>query len=216
MSSDRGGRNKWFKPEGVYGETERASHRPQMRKPTALERRRLSSQPEFTFFAPFIPMLVCPDAPDVLAEYCLASGKPITFVHWRLDQQLFPRMYDAGIDTANLFGVEGEDGKELINFAQGVIIQSEGESLAYRLLVQKVPLLEPGVSMAAPAEKLLTDVFDVHVFCVQTPNEAWYSVPAEPPTHLQLVRNLKQGDEGLWTVMNRFWKRESDRGSILD
>lgn len=200
-------KDRWFLQPGVYGESERATFRPSMRPATYLEQRRLSQQPEFVYFLPFLPLAICPDLPDVLGEYCQACEKSIQFVHWRLDQQLIPSLWKREIDTANIFGIEREVGLEVLNFARGVILQDEKTKSVFRLLVQSVNIIEPGVSAARPAEKILADRLTLYSFCVQSGDAMWRLQLAKPPTHCLVVKDVKGGDPALWSVMRRFWTR---------
>jgi hypothetical protein len=205
----------WFVPEGVYGEGERADFHPSIRKPTVLEQRRLSQQPEFVYFVPYLPLAACADAPDVAAEYCLAKQTDVRFVCWEVDSPLFPKLSAVGIDTRYIFGVEKKVGDDLLDFASGIILQDEGQKLVFRLVVQKLKILEPGVSLARPQEKILADLFEVNIFCVQTADALLHAEVAEPPTRFKIKYNKKGGDPGLCQVAKNFWTRESGT-RILD
>lgn len=197
----------WFKQPGVYGTTERVKDAPRVRRATAMENRRLSKQPEFTFFLPYLPLAICPSIPDVAAEFCDAYGRSIELVFWKLDYPLMPSLAKREIDTAGIFGVAGEDGKLLMNFAQGIVLQDEGARLIYRLIVDRYRLLEPGVSLARPMEKLLAEHLDIHVIGVQSPTSLWTAVPHGPSKQLSIHRNDNGGDPALWKLMKRFWRR---------
>jgi hypothetical protein len=196
-----------FKTHGAYGEEDRATFRPRLRSATLLEQRRLSSQPEFTYFVPFLPLAICPAIPDVASEYCLAYGKDVDLVHWKVDRQLIPSLIKVEIDTSNVFGIAGLDGPQFIKFANGIILQDEGTQSIYRLWTKPVRLIEPSVSLSRPAEKILADQFTLHVFCVQSAKSAWHVAPKTPPVDLAVVRSDKQGDAGLTAVANKFWRR---------
>lgn len=197
---------EFAKNYGAYGESERATFRPKLRKATMLECRRLSSQPEYTYYVPFLPLAVCPAVPDVAAEYCLAYGKDLELVHWKIDRPLIPSLGKVSIDTSNVFGIAGSDGPKFINFANGILLQDEGQQLIYRMWTQAVDLIEPSVTLSRPAERILADQFRLHVFCLQSEKAAWYVRPAVPPVELEVVRS-NQGDIGLAEVGRRFWRR---------
>lgn len=207
MSRVLGGENisPWFKQPGVYGESERARMRPRLRVATVLEHRRLSEQ-GFTYFIPFLPLAVCPDMPDVLSEYCQAYGRDVEVVHWKIDRPLVPSLIRRGIDTAMVFGVRAPDGPELINFANGIILQDEATRLIFRLYTTLHRLIEPGVSMARPSEKILADRFNVYALNVESPESVWYLKESPVPVDF-LVAKAERKEKELWQLGSRFWKR---------
>ena len=190
---------------GVYGETERSTYRPRLRPATALEQRRLSRQ-SFMYFMPFLPLAVCPEMPDVLQEFCSAHGRDLDVVHWKIDRQLVPRLAARQIDTGVLFGIRSDVGGEVINFANGVILQDQGKRLAYRLVTASHQLIEPGVSLARPAEKILADRLTVQVLNVQSVDSGWELVLNDPPVDFRVVKLIRR-DVYLCQIVKAFWSR---------
>ena len=191
--------------EGVYGETERATYQARMRPATLLEQRRLSAQ-QFVYFLPFLPLAVCPDMPDVVREFCADQQRDVELVHWKLDVQLVPKLINRGIDTSVIFGMRPEDGLAMLNFANGIILPDEANQEAYRIMTESCKLIEPGVSLARPAEKILADQVTIHVLNVQSSQAGWRLVANEPPVDFRVVK-LIQRDVYLCQIVRAFWTR---------
>lgn len=206
-------RGDWSIREGLYGEAERASFKPKARVASVLETRRLSDLP-YQFFLPYLPLAVCPAMPDALAEFCQAQQCSVDLVHWQLDQLLVPSLIKRQIQTNTIFGIEDERAHAFFNFANGIILQDEARQEVYRLIVDKHRMLEPGVSLAQPAEKILANQLDIHVLGVQSPSCMWTLVPAKPATHFLVQKHTKGGDKRLWQIAKRFWRR-GNRTQIL-
>lgn len=207
---------KDLKSEGVYGQDERAQFKPRMRKATSLERADLSRLEGYMFFVPFIPLAVCPECPDVVAEYCQAANVSLDVVHWTLDKQLMPSMLKLGIDTGHLFAVVGEHGPRLINFTNGIILQDEGKKLIWRLFVDEQQLIPPYVSLSQPAEKLIKKMIKVNIFACQSYERLYTARTSDNKTYFHVLRSDKHGDPALWQMAKRFWKRGSGKASILE
>ena len=187
--------------------------KPRLRVATTVERRRLSQQ-NFTYFVPFLPLAVCPQMPDVVAEYCQSAQRDIDIVHWSLDRQLVPSLLKRDIGTAVVFGIAGQDGPDFINFANGIVLQDEGTRSIFRIYTEQHKLIEPTVSLARPLEKILADSFTIHSMNVQSPEYDWYLVPSSPPVDFMVAKKACR-EQVLWKVSQRFWKRGC-RTQILD
>lgn len=186
---------------GIYDEVDRAKFGIKLIPATSVQHRRLSAQPEFSYYLPFLPLAICPDAPDVMAEYVEALQIWIDVTHWKIDHQIVPALIKRDIDTANIFGLPNEKAWEFYNFANGVIVQDTKTSAVYRILVYPQRIIEPSVSMARPAEKILANAVTVHVFAVQTVESLYWLTPDKKnPKQLVVVKQPKR-DEELWRMM---------------
>lgn len=196
------------KPAGVYGETDTAPHGVELVPATSLQHRRLSAQPEFVYYLPYLPMALCQSAPDVIAEYAYATNKHIRITHWELDQLLVPGLMKRQIQTNHIFGIAASEAVAFFNFANGIIIQDPVSQAFFRIFVDASTMIEPSVSLAQPAEKILANQVLVYSFAVQTA-EALYRLRTDPknPKSFQVVR-VNQKDRQLWAMMMRFWNED--------
>lgn len=199
-----------LKPVGVYGEDVRAPVGVRVRDATALEHRRLSAQPEFIFFLPYIPLVVCPEMPDPVAEYACSQNIELTLVRWSLDYQLVPKLSNPDLSTANIFGLERRVGLAMLNFANGFLLEDQKRKLVLRLFVGSVDMIEPSVSVARPSEKLLAMTLKVYYFGVQTPSCSIGLAASQRDKTCRVIQD-RNGDPGLWRAMAVFWNGESGR-----
>ena len=186
---------------GVYGEVDRAGFGVELVPAKTSQHRRLSMQSEFVYYLPFLPLAICPDAPDVMAEYVQTMDIWIKVTHWSIDHQLVPSLIKREINTANIFGLPVQHAWGFFNFANGIIIRDTKSNAVYRILVQPQPIIEPAVSMARPAEKLLANRVVVHTFAVQTTDHLYSLLPdTKNPKQFRVVQQPRR-DVELWRMM---------------
>jgi len=190
---------------GVYGEDTRSTYGIRVRPATAMEARRLSSQPEWVFFLPYVPLSICPDLPDPAAEFAYARNVQMEVVAWDVDYELVPKLSTADRSTAKIFGILRPQGVEFLNFARGLVLQDAGSKLATRVVIDRVQIVEPTLSRASSRERLLATKLEIFVLGVQSASALFTLVPDEQLKHLRVVRQSQMGDPGLWKVMHQFW-----------
>lgn len=138
------------------------------RKATSLEQRgvdRLTD--EFMFFVPYIPLVVCPQAPDVVAEYCDKNNTNIELVGFDFERQLVPQLRSV-IPTHCVFAIRNEEGQKFFNFAKGVIVDDPIERKYCRIVLNKVKLFSPNARTGSSQERLESKAVQVISMSIQT------------------------------------------------
>lgn len=194
---------------GVYDETVKSTYGVKVRPASAMEKIRLSAQPEYVYFLPYIPLALCPDLPDPAAEFVYARNIQMEVVCWDLDYELVPSLTTSDRTTAKIFGILKPLGLEFINFASGFILEDVNSRLAVRTVIESARIIEPTISRSSSREKLLSTTLDLFVIGIQSPSATFTLLPDRQLKHLRMVRQADRGDVALWKVMNQFWKQES-------
>ncbi len=198
-----------FIPPGVYGEDTEAPHGVKVRPAGAFELRRLSQQPQFTFFLPYLPLALCPSLPEPVKEYAYANNRQIEVTYWPLEYHLIPSLGKRDIRTDRIFGILNPDGVEFLNFARGIVVEDVKTGYIARLLVQRHTLIEPSISMAQSMERILASQFTCYSLSVQLPDRLVMLQRDEKNlSTLRVVQDMKGGDPKLWVLARKLWAED--------
>lgn len=176
MSGDRRPGSEWFYQQGVADDTlERTKERVTARKASSIEHTMMRDMGKyFKFFLPYVPLTVCPGAPDMLAEYCDKNNVDVELTFWDLDRQLVPQLASAGVcDTSRVFGIRHEHADKVFNFSRSVIVDDEEQKQYFRILLSQSMLLPSGVSLVQSAEKIRSSLLPIILLGVQT-QDTWF------------------------------------------
>jgi len=200
-----------FKNPGFYGEAEKAPHGVRTRPAVALELRRLSKQPEYTFFLPFLPLAICPNLPEPVAEYAAANNRQVEIVQWNLNNQLVPALLKRNVRTDRVFGILNPDGQHFLNFAQGMLLEDVKTKFIARLVIERHWLVEPQVSTSQSLDSILASQFPCYSLSIQFPDKLVTLRRDTNPTVFRVIQDINQGDKKLWTVARNLWRLDNPR-----
>lgn len=198
----------WFNP-GLYDEVERVNDKVRVRKSSTLEFNSMHVLDKFIYFIPYVPLLVCPDAPDFVAEYCGEHNTDVDLIQFDGNYQLLPNFVKANIDTSAIFAMDKMVGLSVLNLARGIIVQDEKQKLFFRFRVQKLRIVPPNIRMSQSAEKIVESMIDLYSISVQS-HEAYYFCSVDTPPNKLLFCRRNEKDTELTKMMDLFWKNESE------
>jgi hypothetical protein len=156
-------------------EGDRTNERVSGRRATDLEHRGICGMKnDFMFFIPYVPLVVCPAAPDVIAEFCDKNNVNIELVHWDFDRQLVPQLTKAGISTQFVFGLPKSQALQFFNFAKGVIVNDCEQRKYFRILLTAGSLLPRSQISGSTSEVLNHSAIPVVSFAIQTATQVFY------------------------------------------
>lgn len=199
---------KPFHQPGVYAEDTVAPHGVRTRPARGLELRRLSQQTNYVFFLPYIPLAVIPELADPVCEYAYAFNREVELVYWNVEQQLIPSLAKRNITTNKVFGLAREDGIAFLDFARGIIVEDIRKQQIARIVIQAHRLIEPQVSTAQSAEKILASQFVCYSLSVQLPDCLVTLSGAADLCSFRVIRDNDRGDPKLWQLARKIWNAD--------
>lgn len=211
MSDRRPGSNWFYQPGVVDADGTRTKEKISIRKATDLETRCISSlADQFMFFVPYVPLLVCPNAPDVAAEYCDKNNTNLKLVSWNFERPLVPQMAKAGIDTSTVFGVEVSQAESFFNFCKGIIVDDPDSKAYFRVLFNRAVVFSPGNTSGASAEVLMSKTIDLKCFAMTSADTTYYL--AQTPTNFYDLTfcYTASKDEEISRMIRRLRREESN------
>jgi hypothetical protein len=197
----------WYQP-GIFEDGDRVRDRVRLRPASTLERCGFVSSPAYRYYLPYVPLVVCPDVPDVVAEFCNDRNLDLDIVYWKFDKQIIPQFSQAGIDTSMIFGIEQRIADEVFNYLRGTVVQDPTQREFFRLRLESVRLAPGCVSMACSAEKIIQSMVDLLVVSVQTKESYYFCQVADSPDRLQFCKK-HDPDRELNRLMRDFWNTTS-------
>lgn len=211
MADRRPGSNWFYQPGVVDADGVRTKEKISVRKATELETRCVSSlADQFMFFVPYVPLLVCPNAPDVTAEYCDKNNTNLDLVAWNFGRPLVPQMSKAGIDTSTVYGVAASQAASFFNFCKGVIVDDPDSKTYFRVLFNRAVVMSPGNTSGASAETLLSKTVELKCFAMTSANTTYYLSQPKSYFYDLTFCYAASKDEEISKMLRRLRREESN------